>query len=123
MVVTTGQRELNRDSLFLMAEVRLDGVEGELRVRVRNLSAGGMMADGDAKAQRGQSCQVKLRNLDWIDATVAWVQDNRFGLAFREEIDPRVPREPAAAPEPVATPTIRRSLYTAAPRPGDLRKI
>lgn len=96
-MVVTGHRQLDRDSLFLMAEVRLDGVEGEHRVRVRNLSAGGMMADGDVQAKRGQLCQIKLRNMGWTEASVAWVQENRFGVAFREEIDPKVAREPVAA--------------------------
>jgi hypothetical protein len=118
MVVTTGQRELNRDSLFLMAEVRLDGVEGEHRVRVRNLSAGGMMADGDVKASRGQSCQVSLRNLGWIDGTVAWVQDGRFGVAFREEIDPKEVRAPVVQGD--STPSRFRSP---AQTSGELRKI
>lgn len=98
-MVVTGQRELNRDSLFLLADVRLDGVEGEHRVRVRNLSAGGMMAEGEAEVKRGQPCQVKLRNMGWIDATVAWVQENRFGVAFLEEIDPKVARAPLIAGE------------------------
>ena len=57
-MVVTGQRELNRDSLFLLADVRLDGVEGEHRVRVRNLSAGGMMAEGTIKAVRGTLVEV-----------------------------------------------------------------
>ncbi len=119
-MVVTGHRQLDRDSLFLMADVRLDGVEGEHRVRVRNLSAGGMMADGEVKAQRGQLCQIKLRNLDWVEGSVAWVQDSRFGVAFREEIDPKVPRETLAPGE--GTPRFVRPPL-GGPDPGPLRKI
>jgi hypothetical protein len=42
-------RQVNRDSLFLLAQVRVDGQEEISRVKVRNLSAGGMMAEGEAK--------------------------------------------------------------------------
>jgi hypothetical protein len=87
-------RQLNRDSLFLMAQVRVEGdaPEAEYRVKVRNLSSGGMMAEGKAKVARGSLVQVELRNIGWVDGTVAWKQDDRFGIAFAEEIDPKLAR-------------------------------
>ena len=47
-------RQIARDSLFVMADLRIDGIEGEHRIRVRNLSAGGLMAEGgpDRKSTR-----------------------------------------------------------------------
>lgn len=89
-----GQRQIARDSLFVMAELRIDGLPGEHRVRVRNLSAGGLMAEGVIKVQRGQTVWVNVRNIGWVEGSVAWVQDNRCGVAFQEEIDPLVVREP-----------------------------
>lgn len=86
-------RHISRDSLFLFAEIKLDGTETGERVKVRNLSAAGMMAEGGPKVQRGASIAVKLRNIGWVDGSVAWVQDNRFGIAFAEEIDPRLARQ------------------------------
>lgn len=90
-------RQVNRDSLFLLAQVRVPGQDGVYRVKVRNLSAGGMMAEGEAKVSRGSPVQVELRNIGWIDGSVAWTQDDRFGIAFAEEIDPRLARAPAGA--------------------------
>lgn len=119
-MVVTGPRQLDRDSLFLLAEVRLDGLEGEHRVRVRNLSAGGMMADGEARAQRGQLCHVNLRNLGWVEGSVAWVQENRFGVAFRDEIDPKIAREPVVVGP--GTPRFVRPPL-AVIEPGHIRKI
>ncbi|MEW4449707.1 PilZ domain-containing protein [Qipengyuania sp. JC766] len=85
-------RHIPRDSLFLMAEVRLrDAAEGA-KVRVRNLSAGGMMAEGDLRVQRGAQLAVNLRNVGWVEGSVAWVQDDRFGIAFANEIDHKAPR-------------------------------
>lgn len=92
-------RQIARDSLFVMAELRLDGVQGEERVRVRNLSSGGLMAEGAFHVQRGQLCWVQIRNIGWVEGSVAWVQDSRFGIAFREEIDPMVARAPLTTGE------------------------
>jgi hypothetical protein len=85
-------RQISRDSLFVMAEMRLDGVEGEHRIKLRNLSAGGMMGEGTVRVTRGAIIWVDIRNIGWTEGTVAWVQDNRFGVAFAEEIDPKVAR-------------------------------
>jgi hypothetical protein len=92
-------RQVNRDSLFLLAQLRVDGQDAVYRVKVRNLSAGGMMAEGDAKVVRGALVAVELRNIGWVEGSVAWKQDNRFGIAFVEEIDPLVVRAPAASTE------------------------
>ena len=90
-------RQVNRDSLFLLAQVRVDGQDSVSRVKVRNLSAGGMMAEGDSKVVRGSLVSVELRNVGWVEGSVAWKQDNRFGIAFVDEIDPTVVRAPAAS--------------------------
>ncbi len=89
-------RQVGRDSLFLMADVRLDGQDGEHRVRVRNLSAGGMMAEGAVRVVQGAPLAAHLRHVGWVSGVVAWVQDNRFGIAFAEPIDPKLVREPVA---------------------------
>ena len=89
-------RQVNRDSLFLLAQVRVDGQDSVSRVKVRNLSAGGMMAEGDSKVVRGSLVSVELRNIGWVEGSVAWKQENRFGIAFVDEIDPAVVRAPAA---------------------------
>jgi len=90
-------RQVNRDSLFLLAQLRVHGQDRVYRVKVRNLSAGGMMAEGEAKVMRGSLVMVELRNIGWVEGSVAWKQDNRFGIAFVEEIDPVVVRGPAGA--------------------------
>ena len=93
-------RQVNRDSLFLLAQVRVDGQDAVHRVKVRNLSAGGMMAEGEAKVMRGALVMVELRNIGWVEGSVAWKQDNRFGIAFVDEIDPTVVRGPGGPQSP-----------------------
>jgi len=88
-------RQVTRDSLFLLAQVRIGGQEDVTRVKVRNLSAGGMMAEAPAKVVRGSRIAVELRNIGWVEGTVAWKQGDRFGIAFVDEIDPTLVRAPA----------------------------
>jgi hypothetical protein len=102
-------RQVNRDSLFLLAQVRVDGQSATTRVKVRNLSAGGMMAEGESKAVRGSAVAVELRNLGWVEGSVAWKQGDRFGIAFVDEIDPTVVRAPA---ESTAAPEFESPRYT-----------
>ena len=89
-------RSLKRDSLFLSADLTL-GEGGEpVRVKVRNLSDGGMMAEADLEVERGMRLGIELRNIGRIKGSVAWTQDNRFGIVFDNEIDSKRVREPAA---------------------------
>ncbi|WP_240504348.1 PilZ domain-containing protein [Tsuneonella mangrovi] len=102
-------RNIGRDSLLLTAEVRLEGEGDPVRVKVRNLSAGGMMGEGDLKVARGSRVVVALRNVGEIEGNVAWVQGNRFGIAFNVEIDPKAPRTAVAAtPNDMASPRYTR---------------
>lgn len=113
-------RQIGRDSLLVLADLRVDGLEGEHRIRVRNLSGGGLMAEGTLSVLRGQVVWVNLRNIGWVEGSVAWVQDNRFGIAFREEIDPRLARAQLSTGE--GTPRfVRPPLGTQERR--ELRKI
>ncbi|MEJ2410057.1 MAG: PilZ domain-containing protein [Novosphingobium sp.] len=115
-------RQVSRDSLFLMADMRVDGLDGEYRVKVRNLSAGGMMGEGPVRVVRGTIIEVNIRNVGWVEGSVAWVQENRFGVAFREDIDPKLARAPVGAAE-TSTPRFVRN-HEARFSPGEnLRKI
>ncbi|OYW16617.1 MAG: pilus assembly protein PilZ [Novosphingobium sp. 12-64-8] len=121
-VAELDHRQLGRDSLFLMADVRLSGIDGETRVKVRNLSAGGMMAEGGMRVTRGLQIQVNLRNIGWVDGVVAWIQDNRFGIAFAEDIDPKLARAPVVASGDSETPRFVRTPIQHVD-PNRLRKI
>jgi len=115
-------RQVDRDSLLLIAQVRIGGGEAEYRVKVRNLSAGGMMAEGEAPVARGVPISVGLRNVGWVQGSVAWKQDDRFGIAFVEEIDPKEAR----AAVPTGAPDLSSPRFTRPPLDSyraNLRKI
>jgi hypothetical protein len=108
-------RQVNRDSLFLLAQLRVDGKDEVHRVKVRNLSAGGMMAEGAAQVARGQLVSVELRNIGWVKGTVAWKQDERFGIAFVAEIDPTRARAPVNAAPPESVSKLHKPVTPAVP--------
>jgi hypothetical protein len=112
-------RQIARDSLFVLADLRVDGLPQEHRIKVRNLSDGGMMGEGTVRVRRGSAVEVNIRNIGWVLGSVAWVQDTRFGVAFVEPIDPRLARARPNEEEPA--PHFTRSPATA-PQ-GTVRKV
>ena len=117
-------RNVGRDSLFLFAELHFEGRPEPVRAKVRNLSAGGMMAEADVATGRGERMVIKLRNIEDVKGAVAWVQGARFGIAFDTAIDPRIVRAPVAVSTGPTSPSYARSAVT---RPsygeGPLRTI
>lgn len=88
------QRAQPRDSLLLRAEVRsLDG-HRPIEAIVRNLSAGGMMAENVRVFPVATRVEVELRSLGAVSGQVAWTVENRMGIAFDQEIDPTEARKP-----------------------------
>lgn len=120
-------RSVSRDSLFLLANVRVEQQGDQHRVRVRNLSDGGMMGEGTIKINRGNRVDVELRNVGVVKGTVAWVQDQRFGVAFDEEIDSQAARAPSGgAGQETGINTQISAAHRAPPTPqsqNNLRKI
>lgn len=89
-------RDAARDSMFLQATLSpLSGAAmTPFNVRVRNLSAGGMMAESDAVVALEDRITIRLRNVGEVGGKVAWVRAGRFGVTFDEAIDPKLARKP-----------------------------
>ena len=80
-----------------------------------------MMAEGTVRVASGVGVEVNLRSVGWVPGRVAWIQDNRFGIAFLEEIDPREVRAPAPSVGE-HTPRYLKSAIQP-PDPRNLRKL
>ncbi|WP_230079975.1 PilZ domain-containing protein [Alteripontixanthobacter maritimus] len=106
-----------------MANVRFDGSDDTYRVKIRNLSSGGMMAEGDLQVVRGAKLEIELRNVGKVDGSVAWVQDNRFGIAFANEIDAKEVRAPVTSSETVAPRFVRTPIAHPASDADKLKNI
>jgi hypothetical protein len=100
-----GRRVSARDSLFLAATIqrRTDSEEELVPVRIRNLSAVGLMADYEREAEAGEPVVVTLRGIGKVPGMVAWIRKGRIGVAFDEDVDPLLARRPVgqAAPDPI----------------------
>lgn len=94
---TSAKRGMDRDSLFLKAILRFGSSKVENEVRIRNLSAGGLMAEAPLRVTRGERVEINLRNIGWITGHVAWVTEGRIGIAFDHPIDPKDARKPVGA--------------------------
>lgn len=81
-------RGVDRDSLFLMADLVVEGGQPGVRVKVRNLSAGGMMVESDLRVKRGMRVAAELRNIGPVAGVVVWVRAPKFGIAFEQNVDP-----------------------------------
>lgn len=104
-------RDTARDSMFLQAILRplSGGNPPAFSVRVRNLSAGGLMAEADAEVAIDDRITVELRNIGQVEGKVAWVRAPRFGVMFDVTVDPKLARK--AAKQDIVQPVITGSGY------------
>jgi len=107
------KRTRSRDSLFLVAQLRLAGEQTVREVRVRNLSEGGLMIELDRMVAAGTAVTLNLRGIGEITGKVAWGVEGRLGIALDAPIDPKKARKPVG----IAKPATSTPFYAkAAPR-------
>ena len=93
---SASQRTRSRDSLFLMAHMRL-GLDSTMQdVRVRNLSEGGLMLEVAKPLPIGTVVTLQVRGLGEVRGNVAWYAEGRAGVALEAPIDPKKARKPVA---------------------------
>ena len=85
-------RGADRDSLFMQAKLALPGQPDPVIVRVRNLSAGGMLAEAKVEIAQGATVEVELRNVGPGPGRVVWAGEGKFGIAFDRLVDPQAVR-------------------------------
>ena len=116
-------RNMKRDSLFLMADVCLDGSAQPTRVKVRNLSDAGMMVEGPLVAATGQRVVVTLKQIGSVGGRIAWTQSARIGIAFDEPVDARKARTKLIGEMPEAPRYARPAIAPAEPSRWTARKV
>lgn len=92
----SAKRAKARDSLFLIAGLRIEGGPDTLHVRVRNLSPGGLMAEYAHPVDIGRTLEIDLRGIGKVAGKVAWSAAGRIGVAFDSPIDPLQARKPVS---------------------------
>lgn len=101
-------RAAARTSMFQLAELRTSHLT--IGMKVRNLSATGLMGEADDAPPPGSSVAVQLRNIGWVRGTVMWKRAKLFGVHLDQTIDPAATL--ASAPAARAT-IVRRPLFLA----------
>lgn len=114
------QRSVNRDSLLLTAILRFPATQEEWPVRIRNLSAGGLMAELPNGTMRGELVEVNLRSIGWVSGRIAWATEGRLGIAFDIPINPKDARKPVGVSELDIPPYLKK--LNAKTIPGKMRR-
>lgn len=107
----TNARAAGRESMMLLATLRLPG--GEEKARVRNLSAGGMMVDLATTLPPGTRVEIELPRIGGVAGAVAWSKAGRTGFRFESAVDVAKARRPIGGGE--GSPVYSKSL-TVGPR-------
>ena len=115
------KRGMDRDSLLLRAVLRFSHTKEEREVRIRNLSAGGLMAEVPIRVARGERVEINLHSIGWVSGHIAWVTDGRVGIAFDHPVNPKDGRKPIGVSE-LEIPPYLKKLNTPA-IPGKIRRV
>ncbi len=100
------RRQRERDSLLLVAQVRIGAETTAREARVRNLSETGLMVELAKVVDVGTPVVVTLRGIGEVAGTVAWCTEGRMGISLDSPIDPLLVRKPSGGAKP-------SSVYTA----------
>ena len=65
---------------------KLVGESGDQLIRIRNISAGGLMGEVSPSPQVGQHVSIELSSQQ-IPSTVIWTRDGMAGLKFDQDVD------------------------------------
>ena len=76
-----------RQGLLKLANIQWNGMQ--FQVRVRNISSGGAMVEGDRTLPPGSNIQLDLPEGGSLGAEVKWCEARRMGLQFDEAFDLR----------------------------------
>ena len=98
-------RRSQRSNVLLSAIVEC--TQGDLSVRLRNLSANGALIEARTLPVEGE--QILFRRNDIrVSARIAWVMGNHAGVAFEQRLDPELVLRNVPAIKPRAKPSFRR---------------
>ncbi len=65
---------------------KLIGSGGEQLIRIRNISAGGLLAETNATLEVGEQVSLELSSQK-IPATVVWIREGTIGVKFDQNVD------------------------------------
>jgi len=85
-------RGSSREHVLLLAKLTIKDGSTHHRIRIRDLSARGVRAEGDVSVTPGQLVQLDFGTAGAVTGVIAWRDSALFGVALDQEIDPAVVR-------------------------------
>jgi hypothetical protein len=85
-------RSQPRASLFLAGRISVNRTGQSQDIRIRNLSAIGMMAECALRVVEGEAVAIDFKTIGRVPGTIAWIRDGKLGIRFDYEIDPEEAR-------------------------------
>ncbi len=76
-----------RGELHMSARMRVGADDGGFLVRIRNVSAGGLMAELPYPLPPDSIVEIRLGGFGWVAGRVVWQTEGRTGIAFDRPID------------------------------------
>ena len=80
------RRHQLRNDLCQVADARIGRDPAIHAIKIRNLSASGLMGECAVKVASGTRLELDLPELGRVSGTVVWVHEPRFGVAFDDEV-------------------------------------
>lgn len=80
------ERRADERVVPMLRIAKLTSSRGEQLVRVRNVSAGGLLAEAGQPVVPGESVTIELTS-ETIPARVVWVREGAFGVKFDQTVD------------------------------------
>ena len=104
-VPVSQNRRSQRSNVLLSAIVEC--AEGDLSVRLRNLSANGALIEARTLPREGEEILFRRNDIK-VPGRVAWVLGDQAGVAFDETLDPELVLRNVPATKPKAKAVFRR---------------
>ncbi len=110
MIPATDKRNEKRDSMLMMAQLRVEGAGSSEKVKIRNLSNSGIQVEGPVLATDGQRAVVTIRQIGDVGGVVTWTKSARIGISFDEPINSGAARTSLVGDMPEAPRYARAAL-------------
>ncbi|MBU3076325.1 PilZ domain-containing protein [Sphingomonas quercus] len=90
------KRASARDSVLRLWTLRVEGDAGAapISIRVRNISAGGLMAECDHLFTPAERVALEVSGVGLVRGMIAWSDEDCVGIAFDRAINPKAARRP-----------------------------
>lgn len=116
------RRTSARHHVMLIREIQTEAMEAPVRIRVRDISLRGMMAEASVRMQEGERLVLRLGDGTLVAGAVQWVRGLSFGIIFESDLPlDQLRGRPAADPKKLDLDRAQVINYKPAAEP--LRKV